>query len=215
MKTAASLARNGTALEGLSGVFVARFRNRPFGHEEVSVTPAPGSCILIRATTIIDAKPMSLHQEMSAIFDEGLRPRLCEIAGSLNGQPLEMRLEIGDEEATVQLRHGERADAGTHRLTREPLLLVDNCFVLHAVAGLAVGRGIEDDSTFASIPAFDEMKATRGAGARVLLGGHDFDPPAVTLHLAPHLSEYVWIEDVWVHRLVIPTAHMIVDWRSP
>ena len=71
------------------------------------------------------------------------------------------------------------------------------------------------DSTFASIPALDEIKAVSGGGTRILVGGHDFDPPAVTLHLAPGLPEHVWIEDGWVHRLVIPNAHMIVDWRSP
>jgi hypothetical protein len=157
---------------------------------------------------------MTLHQTIVARFDGSLRPRRCAIAGEMNGRAHDVTLEIGDEEVELRVRHGGQDDVRTFRPRREPLLLVDNCFALHALAGLAAARRPADALSFESIPAFQEMGATAGPPERVLLGGHEFEPPTVTLHLARELPEHVWIEDGWVRRLAIPKTHMIVDWRS-
>jgi hypothetical protein len=50
---------------------------------------------------------------------------------------------------------------------------------------------------------------------KVLLGGREFAPPALSLHLTPDLDEHVWVAGDWIERLVIPQTQMRVEWLNP
>ena len=55
---------------------------------------------------------------------------------------------------------------------------------------------------------------TRSPGLKVLLGGREFPPPALSLRLTSELDEHVWLLHGWIERLVIPQAQMRIEWTQ-
>src|SRR2546425_9296521 len=67
---------------------------------------------------------------------------------------------------------------------------------------------------FLSLPACEELRLTRPGVLKVLLGGREFRPPALSLHLTPELDEHVWLLGDWTERLVIPQTQMRIEWTA-
>ena len=100
----------------------------------------------------------------------------------------------------------------TKDLAQDPLLLVDNCFSLHALGAVLVSRRPAEGRIYTTLPAFNDLRASLPGASVVLLGGREFDPPTVTLEVTRDLQEHVWLEADWVERIVAPHLHLRVEW---
>jgi hypothetical protein len=194
------------------GRFVPSFRNRAVGQETVRASRIAGGGARLSAETEIVIGRFALRQSVVADLDGALRPRSCRVITTSGSQELSLEVTLEDHRAVACHRWGGRSRARTQALAHEPLLLVDNCFSLHALAALVAHRRAGEWAVFQSIPAFEELTVTVPGTAPVLLGGSELAPPAVTLHLAPDLQEHAWIAGAWVERLVIPQTQIRVDW---
>ena len=195
-----------------SGRFVPSVRNRPIGQERVRLTLSAGGGIRLEAETDLALPRFSLRQEVTAEFGSALRPERCEVSARIDSRPMQIAIRIDGDRAAAHYRLDGQDQTREGDLAHAPLLLIDNCFSLHALSALRAGRDDGADRAFTSIPTFRDLTATAPGGSKVLLGGMEFNPPSVTLRLAPHLDEHVWSAGAWVERLVIPQLQIRVDW---
>ncbi len=194
------------------GRFVPSFRNRPVGQETVRASLIAGGGARLSAETEIVIGRFALRQSVVADFDRALRPRSCRVTATSGSQELSLEVRLEDDRAVACHRWDWRSRSRIQPLTHEPLLLVDNCFSLHALAAIVAHRRAGEGPVFQSIPAFEELAVTAPGAAPVLLGGSELAPPSITLHLAPDLQEHAWIAGAWIERLVIPQMQIRVDW---
>jgi hypothetical protein len=197
-----------------TGRFVPHFRNRPIGSESVRAETGASGRLRVRAETEIAVGRFSLRQTVVAAFAADLRPEWCTVEATVNARRISLAVEIGRDRAVVAYRSGKEGRSGRRDLTRPPLLLVDNCFASHALAALAARRHPSATGVFLSLPACEDLPVTRSGTLKVLLGGREFTPPALSLRLTPDLDEHVWVADDWVERLVIPQTQMRVEWTT-
>jgi hypothetical protein len=197
-----------------TGRFVPFLRNRPIGSESVRAETGTAGRLRLRATTEITVHRFALRQTVIAGFTADLRPEWCTVETCVNTRRVSLEVEVGHDRAFTRYRSGEQARSGRCDLEHEPLLLVDNCFASHAVAALAARRRAPGTALFVSLPACEDLAVTRSGTLKVLLGGREFAPPALSLHLTPELDEHVWVEGDWVERLVIPQTQMRVEWTT-
>jgi hypothetical protein len=195
-----------------AGGFALFFRNRLVGRESARADPTPGGGLRLRAETALEAGRTRLRQEVLAEFDRGLRPACCIVTAEFNSKKMRLEIDLDRIRSTVRSLCNGREETRPLTLDHPPLLLVDNCFSLHALAALAVSSRGPGEGVFTSVPACVDLTVTSPGDRPVLLGGRDFGPPALTLRLAPDLQEHAWIRDGWVERLVVPQAQMRVEW---
>ena len=197
------------------GRFVPRFRNRPIGQETVRAEAGADGRLLLRAETRIAIRGFTLCQTVIAAFAPDLRPEWCTLEADLDTGRVALEAEIGRNGAVTRHRSGGRERSGRVEFDRPPLLLLDNCFASHALAALGVMRHPPGTDPFVSLPAFEDLPVTRTGTLKVLLGGREYAPPTLSLHLAPDLDEHVWMSGDWVERLIIPQTLMSVKWSTP
>lgn len=197
-----------------AGRFVSLYRNRPIGSETIQAEAGPSGRLRVRAETEIAVNRFALRQIVVAGFTNGLRPEWCTVEATVNSRRMSLDLDVGPDRAVVRYRSAEQDRSTECGLPRPPLLLIDNCFVTHALAALAAARQPQAASVFLSLPAFEELAVTRPGAQKVLLGGREFEPPALSLHLAPELDEHVWLRHDWIERLLIPQTQMHIKWTE-
>ena len=176
-----------------AGRFVPFFRNRPIGSESMRAETGPSGRLRLRAETEITVNSFSLRQTVLAGFTADLRPEWCTVDACVNSRRMSLEVEIGRDRATTRSRSGEQKGSRRRDLDHPPLLLLDNCFTSHALAALAARRHPPATAVFVSLPACEDLPVTRSGTLKVLLGGREFVPPALSLHLTPDLDEHVWI----------------------
>ena len=194
------------------GRFVPSFRTRPIGQETVRASRIAGGGARLSAETEIVLGRFSLRQSVVAELDGALRPRSCRVTATIGSRELSLEVTLEGGRAVARHRWDGRSRSQTQPLTHEPVLLVDNCFSLHALVAIVAHRRAKEGAVFQSVPAFEDLAVTAPGIAPVLLGGSELAPPAVTLHLAPDLQEHAWIAGGWVERLMIPQTQIRVDW---
>jgi hypothetical protein len=201
----------------IAGRFVLSLRHRPIGSEDLHVDLSGGR-LRVEAETGIAVGRSRLRQTVSAEYDARLRPAWCRVRSTIDSRSLEC--DIAFEEGRVLVR-GSGAGGPPLRempLSCPPLLLVDNCFVTHALASLAAATAADSATAGAGAPArFLAAPAggilTVAPGRQpILVGGEAYPPPTITIDLLPDLQEHAWIEGSWVDRLAIPQAHLRADW---
>ena len=197
-----------------TGRFVPYFRNRVIGSETVRAVIGAGSRLRLSAETEIAIHRFDLRQTVVAEFAADLRPLWCTVEAVVNTRRFSLTVEAGRDRAVVASRSGKEQRSSPCDLTRPPLLLVDNCFASHAFAALAAARHPTGAGEFLSLPACEDLPVTRSGGLKVLLGGREFAPPALSLHLTPELDEHVWLLGGWIERLVIPQTQMRIEWTA-
>jgi hypothetical protein len=197
-----------------TGRFVPYFRNRAIGFETVRAETGPAGGLRLRADTEIAVHRFDLRQTVVAELAADLRPRWCTVEAVVNARPFTLTVEVGRDSAEIESRSGKERRAVRHDIGRPPLLLVDNCFSSHALAALAAGLRAPGADLFLSLPACEELAVTRASGLKVLLGGREFAPPPLSLHLTPEIDEHVWRLDGWIERLIIPQTQMRVEWTE-
>jgi hypothetical protein len=197
-----------------TGRFVPYFRNRPIGSETVRAEAGAAGGLRLRVETAIAIHGFDLRQTVAAEFAADLRPRFCTLDAVVNSRPFSLTVEVDPDRAVVTSRSGREQRSAPCDLTLRPLLLLDNCFASHALAALAAARHGPVLDAFLSLPAGEELRLTRPGVLKVLLGGREFRPPSLSLHLAPELDEHVWLLGDWVERLVIPQTQMRIDWTA-
>ena len=200
----------------IAGRFVLRLRDRPIGTEDLQVDLSGGR-LRVEAETGIAVGRSRLRQIVSAEYDARLRPGWCKVRTTIDSRSIEC--DITFEPTRVVVR-GSGAGGPPLReilLSSPPLLLVDNCFVTHALASLAAAAagpaaaGPGSPMRFLAAPAGETLTISPGRQP-VRFGGEAYPPPTVTLDLLPELQEHAWIESSWVERLAIPQAHLRADW---
>ncbi len=197
-----------------AGRFVPYFRNRPIGSESVRAEAGASGRLRVRAETEVAVGRFSLRQTVIAAFASDLRPEWCTVEATVNARRISLAVEVGRDRAVVAYRSGTEGRTGRCDLTRPPLLLVDNCFASHALAALAARGRPSATRVFLSLPACEDLPVTRSGTLKVLLGGREYAPPALSLRLTPDLEEHVWVADGWVERLVIARTQMRVEWMA-
>jgi len=197
-----------------TGRFVPYFRNRPIGSETVRAEVGAAGRIRLRVETEIAIHRFDLRQTVVAEFAADLRPRWCTLEAMVNARPFSLTVEVDLDRVVVASRSGTEQRSTPCDITRPPLLLVDNCFASHALASLAAARHAPAIDAFLSLPACEELRLTRPGVLKVLLGGREFKPPALSLHLTPELDEHVWLLGDWIERLVIPQTQMRIEWTA-
>jgi len=197
-----------------AGRFVPFFRNRPIGSESARVETIAAGRLRLRAETEITMNRFRLRQTVIAGFTGDLRPEWCTVDVCVNSRRMTLEVEIDRDRALTRYRSGEQVRPGRCDLAHPPLLLVDNCFASHALAALAARRHPPATAVFTSLPACEDLPVTRPGTMKVLLGGREFAPPALSLHLTPDLDEHVWVAGGWIERLVIPLSQMRVEWTT-
>lgn len=197
-----------------AGRFVPYFRNRPIGLESVRAECGAAGGLRVRAETEITIHRFALRQTAIVELSPDLRPRRCAVDAWAGGRRTRLEVEIEADGAVLRQRSGEQESATRRDLEHPPLLLLDNCFVSHALAALAVLRPPAGAPPFLSLPAGEALTVTRPGASSVLLGGRELPPPALSLHLAPDLDEHIWTAGTWVDRLVLPQAQMRVEWTA-
>ncbi len=194
------------------GRFVPFFRNRPIGHESLRLSAVASGGLALRAETEIVLHRFALRQSVAAEFDHDLRPRCCRVTANTGPHVMQLALEIDGSHAVARFGlNGETRSVSTE-ITHEPLLLVDNCFSLHALAALAVSAQGEKGRSYLALPVAELLTAATPGVAPVQLGGVTFEPPTITLHLTPRIQEHAWVRGGWIDRLVVPQAQIRVDW---
>ena len=197
-----------------AGRFVPFFRNRPIGQESVHAEIDASGGLSLRAETEIAIHRFALRQTVIAEFAAGLRLRWCTVDARVNSRRLSLGVEIDRDRAVAWCRSGEQGCPGRCDLEHPPLLLLDNCFASHALAALAARHHPPGPAAFTSLPAREKLTVTRPGTSKVLLGGREFAPPTLSLHLTPDLDEHVWAAGAWIERLVIPQSQMRVEWTT-
>jgi hypothetical protein len=197
-----------------TGRFVPHFRNRAIGSETVRAEAGTAGRLRLRAETEIAIHRFDLRQTVVAEFAADLRPHWCTVEAVVNSRRFSLTVEAGRDRAVVASRSGKEQRSAHCDITRPPLLLVDNCFASHAFAALAAARHVPATDDFLSLPACEGLPVTRSSGLKVLLGGREFTPPALSLHLTPDLDEHVWLLGDWIERLVIPQTQMRIEWTA-
>jgi hypothetical protein len=197
-----------------TGRFVPYFRNRPIGSETLRAEAGAASGLRLRVETAIAVHGFDLRQTVVAEFAADLRPRFCTLDAVVNSRPFSLTVEVDPDRAVVTSRSGREQRSAPCDLTLSPLLLLDNCFASHALAALAAARHGPVLDAFLSLPACEELRLTRPGVLKVLLGGREFTPPALSLHLTPELDEHVWLLGDWIERLVIPQTQMRIEWTA-
>ena len=204
-----------------AGRFVPHFRNRAIGRETARLSVDARGRLCLRSETEITVNRFNLHQRLEARFDAGLRPEWCIVRAKVNSQPMTLELEIDGAGALLRSRDAGGARTVSRILRHPPLLLPDNAFAAHALAALGALRAAvpvepaacgAGPAAFTALPSCEVLEAAAPGRGGVLLGGHGFPPPAITLRLTPDLDEHAWIDDGWVERLMVPQAQMRVDW---
>ena len=195
-----------------AGRFVPLYRNRPIGSETIRAEAGPSGRLRVRAETEIAVNRFALRQTVVAGFRDGFRPEWCTIEATVNARRISLDLDVGPDRAVVRYRSGDQGRSTPCDLVRPPLLLIDNCFVSHALAALSAARQPQAASVFLSLPACEELSVTRPGALKVLLGGQEFAPPALSLHLTPEMDEHVWLRGDWIERLLIPQTQMRIEW---
>lgn len=193
------------------GRFVPHFRNRPAGQESVKIAAGDG-CLGMRVTTELEIHGLTVRQSVTAWFDRTLHPRRCMLFSGTDLRDPKLDLVLDGARAVKRYRHGNGVRMEAVVLRRTPLLLIDNCFALHALAGLIVQRRRHHEDAYESIPAFRELRVTAPGTAGVLLGGEVYPAPSVTIHLAPGFDEHIWLGEPWVDRLIVAWMHLRADW---
>jgi hypothetical protein len=200
-------------LAGISGRFLPLFRNRPVGHEIVRAATTAAGGLRLSAETDLAVERFQLRQSVEAEFDCALRPRSCIVSATSGPRQMSLEIQIRDDRADVRCILDGETQARVMLMPNQPLLLIDNCFALHAVAALLAGACTATPRLFTPIPACFELRATAPGAGAILLGGQDLGLPDVTMHLAGDLEEHAWIRGGWVERLALPRAQMRIDWR--
>jgi hypothetical protein len=195
-----------------AGRFVSLYRNRPIGSETIRAEAGPFGRLRVRAETEIAVHRFALRQIVVAGFTDGLRPEWCTVEATVNSRRMSLDLDVGPDRAVVRYRSADQDRSTECGLPHPPLLLIDNCFVTHALAALGAARQPQAASAFLSLPACEDLSVTRSGAPKVLLGGREFEPPALSLHLTPELDEHVWLRDDWIERLLIPQTQMHIEW---
>jgi hypothetical protein len=195
-----------------AGRFEAFLRNRMIGQEVMQAAETDGGGLRLEAVTTLGINGSTLSQTTTAVFGPDLRPEWCIVALNFGLHSMGLELRVEGWRASALYDVGGRHRAVTKDLTREPLLLVDNCFSLHALGAVLVGRQVPEGRSYTALPAFEDLRATLPGAAAVLLGGREYDPPTVTLEVRRDLQEHVWLGDGWMERLVAPHLHLRVDW---
>ena len=193
------------------GRFIPHFRNRPAGQETLEIV-AEDDCLMLSIMTELEIPGHPMRQLVTARFDRSLRPRGCMLFSGTDPWNLQLDLVVDGRRAVTRYRNENGRRMETSVLARTPLLLIDNCFASHALAGLVVQSLRPREEIYESIPAFQKLRVTTPGTADVLLGGEGYYAPHATMHLAPGVDEHVWIGNHWVDRLIIPGMHLRVDW---
>jgi hypothetical protein len=194
-----------------AGEFVLSFRNRPIGRESARAIPTPGGGVRMQVDTALDVGRLALRQKVVAGFDCALRPECCTVTADCNSRQMRLEMEFDQDHVVARSVCDGREQSRSIALDHPPLILVDNCLSLHALAAV-IARRSGSETIFTSVPAAADLSVTAPGIRPVLLGGRDFGPPTLTLHLAPDLQEHAWIRGGWAERLVVPQAQMCVDW---
>ena len=197
-----------------AGRFVSLYRNRPIGSESIRAEAGASGRLRVRAETEIAVNRFALRQTVVAGFAADLRPEWCTVEATVNSRRVCLEVDVGRDRAVVRHRSADQDRSAHCDLTRPPLLLLDNCFVSHALAALAAMRQPHGTAVFFSLPACEDLPVTRSGTLKVLLGGREFAPPALSLHLTPDLDEHVWLLGDWIERLVIPQTQMRIEWTA-
>ena len=199
------------------GRLVPSVRNRAVGQESSAAVERPDGGLQISVETEMAFGEVGLLQSVVASYDEMLRPEWCRVDATINSRTLQIEVDIGRRDAIARFSSDAGDEEKTIPLHGRPLLLLDNCFTLHALAAWSAvcGEGNEQSSVEAAshtaLPIGRELRVSSPALERVCLGGADLGTPSVTLHLGPDLDEHVWFVDNWVERLAIPRLHVRVD----
>ena len=196
------------------GRFVPFLRSRPIGSESVRAEAGARGRLRVRAETEIAVNRFALKQTVIAEFTADLRPEWCTVDACIDSRRVLLEVEIGPDRAVTRYRSEGRERTGQCALGHPPLLLLDNCFASHALAALAARRLPPETTVCLSLPACEDLPVTRSGTLKVLLGGREFTPPALSLHLTPDLDEHVWLAGDWIERLVIPQTLMRVEWTT-
>ncbi len=199
------------------GRLVPSVRNRAVGQESSAVVERPDGGMQISVETEMAFGEGGLRQSVVASYDEMLRPEWCRVEATINSRTLQIEIDIGRRDAVARFSSDAGDEEKTIPLHGRPLLLLDNCFTLHALAAWsAVGgdgteRGGVGDTIHTALPVGRDLRVSSPALERVCLGGADLGTPSVTLRLGPDLDEHVWFVNDWVERLAIPRLHVRVD----
>ncbi len=199
-------------LARVSGRFLPTFRNRPVGSERVTCVAAPQGGLRLSAETDLSIDRFELRQSVEARFDCALRPLSCMVTATSGSHRMSLELQIHGASAEVRCTLDGETQTRSMPNPDRPLLLIDNCFALHAFAAVVAGGGAGPSSVFNSIPACDSLKVTAPGAGPILMGGHDLGTPDITLRLAKEVEEHAWLRDGWVERLALPQAQMRIDW---
>jgi len=195
-----------------SGRFILHARNRAIGFEKARATRGRAGGLRVHAQTRIALHRFYLRQSVVTDYSAILRPLRCSVEAKVDDRRFSLTIAIEGERAFIVSRAGSKERSARIDLARPPLLLIDNCMTSHAFAALAASQAPPGEDEYLSLPAGEELRATRERGLGVLLGGQELAPPALTLHLTPELDEHVWLRDGWVDRLVIPQTQMRIEW---
>jgi hypothetical protein len=200
------------ALDGAG--FIAFLRNRAVGEERVRVLRDPGEGTVLEALTRIAVGSFRLAQTAVAGLGSDLRPKWCRVTAKQPSMTMSLEIVVDSERARVRHRIGDRAAERTVPLSAAPLLLVDNCFALHALAALSVLRAGAASRSWLALPAGRAVTARSPGEGEVPTGGWVYARPDLTLHLADGLVEHAWAVDGRIDRLMVPVLQMRVE-RTP
>lgn len=217
MRSEGGLGR-GAPSSGLGqGRLVPSVRNRPVGQETSAVVGRSDGGMQISVETALAFNDLGLRQSVVASYDALLRPEWCRVDATINSRPMRIAVDIGGHDAVVRVSSDSGDEERTIPVRGRPLLLVDNCFALHALAAWSVLGGASDErpgpgaDLHTALPVGCELTATRPGLERIAVGGVDLGRPSVTLHLGPDLDEHAWFVDKRLERLAIPRLHLRVD----
>lgn len=199
-------------LPGVAGRFLPTFRNRPVGEERVVWAAAPDGGLQLSAVTDLSIDRFQLRQSVEAGFDCAGRPRSCIVTATSGQHRMSLEIQISDGRIEVRCMLDGDTQTRTMPIPDRPLLLVDNCFALHAFAAVVARGGAGPSPAFTSIPAGNDLTVTAPGRGSILMGGHDLGAPDITLHLAKEVEEHAWLRHGWVERLALPRAQMRIDW---
>lgn len=196
------------------GRFLIHWRNRIVGHEVLFTRELPGDGLRVTTETTMSVPRLDLRQVATADYDRHLRPKRCVLMSEINQRRLALDLEIGDDRVRAITRLQRRAESKTIPLHREPLLLLEHCFALHALAGYVIGWRGNGAAAFTAVPVFEPLRIIPGNGERILMGGRSYPSPTLSIDLSPAVREHQWLGESWVERLVIPSAHLRAEWKQ-
>jgi hypothetical protein len=192
-------------------------RDRAVGHETSLAVDSPDGGLQISVETEMAFGEVGLRQSVVATYDEMLRPERCYVDATINSRTMQIEVVIGNRDAVVRVCGDAGDEERTIPLCGRPLLLIDNCFTLHALAAWSIVCGISSErddpeaAVHTALPAGRDLRTSRRRLERVSLGGVDLGRPSVTLHLGPDLDEHAWFVDNRLQRLAIPRLHVRVD----